>query len=352
MSLNRLSAEVGRGKTALVKDYKPAAAVAQRRWKWGGVATGPQEERRISLTLCRYWKGNNLKLNRFILTLGMAALLCVSSAFAQTNYSFTTVNYPNDTFTQLLGINNSDDIAGYHGATVNQGFTYNLTSNTFTNENYPHSAQTQVIGINNPPFKTSGFFITSGGKTEGFTDYQGNFKAVNYPGTPFNQLLSQNDFGQAAGYYSTKSDGTGPDHAYIIDEVGTVFELFNIPNSVSAQATGINNSSDVCGFTIDKAGKMHGWLEVRGGFMLLDYPAATATQALGLNNKGLVVGSYTDGGGASHGFVYNVSASTWQSIDDPKGIGTTVVNAVNDKGVLVGFSGTAPINNGFVAIPQ
>jgi len=74
---------------------------------------------------------------------------------------------------------------------------------------------------------------------------------VDYPGTPFNQLLGQNDSGQAAGYYSTKADGTGPDYAYIYDEYGSVFELLNIPASTSAQATGINNSGNVCGFFVD-----------------------------------------------------------------------------------------------------
>jgi hypothetical protein len=294
-----------------------------------------------------------VKLRTCALSLSVALLLCMTSAFAQTNYSFQTINYPNDTFTQLLGINNSGDIAGYHGADVNQGFTYNLTSKKFTNENYPKAAMTQVIGINNEPFKTSGFYVTKGGKTQGFTDYQGTFVTVNFPKTPFNQLLSQNDFGQSAGYYSTKADGSGPDHAYVYDEFGGVFELFVIPNSVSAQATGINNSGDVCGFTIDGAGNMHGWLKMHGRLTILDAPDGVgATQALGLNNKSQVVGSFTDSSGNSHGFVYNVTSATWQTVDDPAGIGTTLVNGINDKGVLVGFSGTAPTNNGFVAIPQ
>lgn len=293
-----------------------------------------------------------MKLKNYALTLGLAMLLCMTSAFAQTTYNFQTINYPGDTFTQLLGINDAGDIAGYHGFAVNQGFTYNLTTKKFTSENYPNSAMTQVIGISDRPVTTSGFFVTKGGKTEGFTDTQGKFTAVNFPMTPFNQLLSQNKFGQAAGYYSTKGDGTGPDHAYVYDEFGGVFELFNIPNSVSAQATGINSSSDVCGFTIDGSNVMHGWLKIAGHFTILDYPGSTATQALGLNNKGQVVGSYTDSTGNSHGFVYAVTTASWQSIDDPAGIDTTVVNGISDKGALVGFSGTAPTNNGFVAIPQ
>jgi probable HAF family extracellular repeat protein len=289
------------------------------------------------------------RINALALTLGLAVLVCMPM-YAQdwtTTYKFETINYPGDTFTQTLGINNSGTIAGYHGATVNKGFT-RARSGTFTNEDFPNSAQTQVIGINNDD-KTAGFYIGANGNTHGFTDFRGVFQKVDYPGTPFNQLLSQNDFGQAAGYYSTKADGSGPDHAYIYDEFGGVFELLNIPGSTSAQATGINNSGRVCGFFVDANGVNHGWLLVLGQFSVLDFPASTGTQALGLNNKGLVVGTYTDSAGNSHGFVYKERTKTFQSVDDPDGIGTTVVNGINDKGVLVGFFGTAPINSGFVA---
>ena len=292
------------------------------------------------------------RIKALALTLGLAVLVCMPM-YAQetTTYNFETINYPGDTFTQLLGINNSGRIAGYHGATVNRGFTLVLSSKIFTNENFPGSAQTQVIAINNNS-KTAGFYIASTGNTHGFTDSGGTFLKVGYPGTPFNQLLGQNDFGQAAGYYSTKADGTGPDHAYIYDEFGSVFELFNIPGSTSAQATGINNSGNVCGFFVDAKGVNHGFLLILGRFELLNFPASTGTQALGLNNKGQVVGLYTDSSNNTHGFVYTVSTKTFQSEDDPDGIGTTIVNGINDKGVLVGFFGTAPINSGFVATPS
>ena len=296
-----------------------------------------------------------MKVKKITLPLSLFVLFCMSAAFAQTSYNFKTVDYPGDSFTQLLGINNSGDIAGYHGFAINAGFTYNLGSGQFTIENFPKAEMTQVIGINNEPFKTSGFYVLKNGKTEGFTDYKGTFVTVNYPKTPFNQLLSQNDFGQSAGYYSTKKDGSGPDHAYVYDEFGGAFELFTIPGSASAQATGINNAGDVCGFTIDDspAGATHGWLKVQGHFTLLDAPSAAGfTQALGMNNNGQIVGTYTDSAGLSHGFVYTVSSSTWQTIDEPNGVGSTLVNGINDKGVLVGFYGTSPTNDGFVATPQ
>jgi probable HAF family extracellular repeat protein len=292
----------------------------------------------------------------YALILSLAVLFCMTSAFAQTVvYNYETIDYPKDKFTQLLGINNSGDIAGYHNFNDNKGFTYNLTSKKFVVENYPKSVSTQVIGINNEPFKTSGFYTTATG-TFGFTDYKGAFTSVSYPGTPFNQLLSQNDFGQAAGYYSTSSTGV-PDTPYLYDEFGGVFEVFYIPGSTSAQATGVNNSSDVVGFFIDKDQNMHGWLKALGHFTQLDDPDGVGTTAaLGLNNKGQVVGSYMDTSGNTHGFLYTVSSNSYQTIDDPDGIGMTIVNGINDKGDLVGFFGPQACGTndcqGFVATPQ
>jgi hypothetical protein len=282
----------------------------------------------------------------------LACLPMAAQSASPTAYNYTTINYPHDTFTQLLGINSSNVIAGYHGADVNKGFTYVLSSKTFTSENYPSSAQTQVIGINNSPAKTVGFYINSAGRTSGFEARSGTYETVNFPGEPFNQLLGQNNFAQAAGYYSTKADGSGPDHPYIFDENGGVFEVLTIPGSISAQATGINDASNVCGFFVDSSAANHGWLLVQGTLTQLNYPASTGTQALGLNDNGIVVGSYTDTSNNSHGFTYNISTKTWQSIDDPDGVGTTIVNGINNAGILVGFYGTSPDNSGFVAMPQ
>ncbi len=71
-----------------------------------------------------------------------------------------------------------------------------------------------------------------------------------------------------------------------------------------------------------------------------------------MNNRGQIVGAYMDSSNLTHGFVYTISSGQYTSIDDPEGVGTTVVNGINDAGDLVGFYGTAPINRGFVAFPQ
>jgi probable HAF family extracellular repeat protein len=289
-------------------------------------------------------------MKRFAFTLSSAMLLC-TSMWAQGSYNFTTVNYPGDTFTQLLGINNSLLVAGYHNFNQNSGFTLKLPLG-FVTENFPNSMMTQVIGINNTG-TTDGFYVDNGGTTHGFYKTGSGYTAVDYPMTAFNQLLGQNDMGQASGYYSLSPNNTTPDFPYVYDELGGgVFQVIFIPAAVGgAQATGINNSQQISGFYIDSAGVNHGFLLNFGLLVTLDAPGSTFTQALGLNNKGQVVGDYMDAGGNTHGFVWT-SASGFTTIDDPNGVGTTVVNGINDHGILVGFYGTAPTNSGFVAYPR
>jgi hypothetical protein len=65
------------------------------------------------------------------------------------------------------------------------------------------------------------------------------------------------------------------------------------------------------------------------------------------------VGTYQDSSGASHGFVYNIRTGQYTSVDDPHGIGVTLVNGINDNGDLVGFiMPSSTLASGFVATPK
>jgi hypothetical protein len=64
------------------------------------------------------------------------------------------------------------------------------------------------------------------------------------------------------------------------------------------------------------------------------------------------VGAYTDAAGNSHGFVLSkpLMDAKFTTVDDPNGIGTTLLNGINDKGDLVGFYTDAAGNtDGFLA---
>ena len=123
-----------------------------------------------------------------------------------------------------------------------------------------------------------------------------------------------------------------------------------------AAATGISKGGYIVGFATDAAGTTSSWMLAPGGQLTtFQFPGGSDTQAFGINPQKQIVGSYLDGNGVQHGFVLTNPQgpkSHWQSIDDPNGIGSTVVNGINGAGDLVGFYTDAAGNtDGMLATP-
>ncbi|HXW14447.1 MAG TPA: hypothetical protein VEN79_08040 [Terriglobia bacterium] len=278
-----------------------------------------------------------MTIKGLILSFGLAALVGLpASARAQISYTFETVNFPTDSFTQLLGINDFGEIAGYHGSGLtghpNQGFTLELPK-TFTTENFPGAVRIQVIGINNLS-GTAGFYIDTKGANHGLVKAGASFLTIEFPGTTsapkVNQLLGLNSHSQAAGFYN---DSAGNSHGYIGDN--DVFLVFTMGETTSATATGVNEAGQTSGFYTDKAGVTHGFLLNNGPLTILNFRGATGTQAFGLNNQGQVVGSSTDSAGLTHGFIWT-DGKFGGPVDDPSGVGATMINGIGgcDRGLL------------------
>jgi hypothetical protein len=286
---------------------------------------------------------------RFVFSgLAFVAGLSATSGRAFAAYLFTDVSNPNDTaFTQLLGINNSSTIAGYWGdGTVvpNHGFTLTLP-NSFTPENFPGAVQTQVVGINDNG-DTAGFYIDTAGNTHGFTKIGGTFATVDDPASPtFNQLLGINNAGEAAGYYQLGSGMSITQFAYTaMGGTFTSLASFLPMGTTISQATDVNNAGIVSGFFGSS-----GFLLNAGVLTTVNFPGAMSTQALGLNNKGDVVGDFVDSMGVMHGFVFD--GTNYTEVDAPNSTSTTI-NGINDKGQIVGFFTDANQNTiGFVGDP-
>src|SRR5258705_11675246 len=102
---------------------------------------------------CRNYKihtqmGENMK--KIVFTLALVAAMCVCSTTAtlageeRERFHFRTVSFPNDSFTQLLGINDEEMFAGYNGALSNEGFV--LSSRIYYRlMNFINSTPSQVI---------------------------------------------------------------------------------------------------------------------------------------------------------------------------------------------------------------
>jgi hypothetical protein len=301
-------------------------------------------------------------MTKLTLTSLLAALSCaaVPSRAANLTYNVQTVSFPGDNFTQLLGINDAAVIVGYHGATVNQGFTLTLPS-TFTDTNFPGSAQTQVTGVSGTAGNTNkvGFYVDTAGATHGFISIPGlpsgigPFFTVDQPGTAFNQVLGISNVGnRTAGYSSTDPTGMTLQRAYIgtAGLFGNTFTDINglLPANQNSQATGINNAGSAVGFYLPTTDTSVGFLDQNGVINTLDPFGSTFTQALGINQAGEIVGFYVDGNGVQHGYT---DINGVFSPFDPAGSVNTTINGVNNLGQLVGFATIDDNVVGFVATP-
>ncbi len=288
------------------------------------------------------------------------SLTSSQSQHNQQSYSFKTLdNQVDPTFNQLLGINDNGKIAGYFGSGAsghpNKGYTLSSPYNqqNYTNENFPGSVQTQVTAINGDG-NTAGFWVDGNGNNFGFIDWHNHFTSYRDPQTgtgTVNQLLGLNNGGTAVGFYT---DTHNVNHAYELNSKNGRFTALVPPHSVSVTATSINNNGDVAGFYTDAHGNTYGFLLKGHSFSEFSFPHSTNTQPFGLNNNDQIVGVYVDSAKNMHGFLVSHvwEHASFQSIDDPNGVGTTTVNGINDHGYLVGFYVDGNGNtDGFLAKP-
>ena len=269
------------------------------------------------------------------------------------SFTFNPVVPTKDPLVEALGINNTDDIVGFSGQTMNIGFS-RMPPNTFTEISPTGAAQTQIVGLNNRGL-AAGFFVDAVGATHGliYNLATGAFKQQDETGTAFNQLLGVNDSNVFAGYSSLDPAGQTLQLAYTYNAgTNTYLRLddaqhnLRLPGNVNSQATGIDNAGDVVGFFMPTATTSEGFILTASAASAvpLEFPGSTFTQALGINNLGQVTGFYNDAAGTSHGFIW--SNGNWTTIDVP-GASATTVNGINDAGHIVGFSTKGPLTTGF-----
>lgn len=280
------------------------------------------------------------------------------------SYVFLTLGSHKDrTFNQLLGINSNGKIAGYFGSGAkghpNKGYTVRppFHQSDFRSENFPGSKQTQVTGLNNHGV-TVGFFSTQNKASLvddniGFWAHNHHFHPIVFPTTDnsspvVDQLLGVNDHRRAVGFYV---NAAGNNRAYRFNIKTGNFHRVRIPGATAVVATGINNKGSISGFFTNSSGTHGFFLRHTGTLFILDAPGATMTQAFGVNKHGEVVGAWTSGS-ESHGFTWTRQGG-FNTVDDPNGIGATVINGIDKQGVLVGFYTNSNGNTkGMIAVPQ
>jgi len=279
------------------------------------------------------------------------------------SYHFRKLNDAADgAFNELLGINNHKKITGYYGSGVhgdpNQGYTITapFAQIDYTPANIPGSAQTQVAGVNdggvlvglysrtNKPSNVNGYF--------GFYVKNGVAHKVTYPtgnnsNPAFNELLGINNAGIAVGDFE---DAAGAIHGYRYSIRTHKFARINIAGVHSLTATAINAGNTVVGYYTNGSGRIVGFLRRPDGQVVtIARPGADETQAFGINKGGAVCGAYTVGS-TTFGFVWQ--AGKFRTLNDPNGVGGTVVSGINNADDVVGYYTDARGNtDGFLAVP-
>lgn len=199
----------------------------------------------------------------------------------------------------------------------------------FTRVMYPGSVHTQVNGINNAGVAV-GVYVDAAGQTHGFSFSNGTYTTVDYPGAAATWLGGIGPTGIILGSHAP-TPNNGPWHAFTKD--GTTFTSFDFPG-METDARTINTNGQIVGvYNQGPNTAAHGFLKAGETLTSIDYPGATQTVLEGINDNGVITGSYGDSTGI-HGFLsYNLSFSR---IDFPGAERTRIMRS-NNSNEMIGW---------------
>lgn len=278
--------------------------------------------------------------NKFLITGLFFGLLALSS-LGVSQCTFATINVPGAVTSSGAGVNDQGAVVGNLTKTSGgQSQSWLLFQGNFSFFTFPGSSATTAGNINNNS-QIVGSFVKAGFE-HGFVVHNGNFQQIDVPFANSGTLATSIDNkGNIVGFFFEA--GTNLPRGFLRQTNGT-FTKFTFPGSVSSEATGINVNSIIVGkYQLgDVMGLDHGFMVRNGSFMNIDFPTAVNTRPSGINDMNEIVGTYTLADNAVHGFVLVLATNTFITIDRP-GETFTNIAGVNNNDQIVGSNG-APSN--------
>jgi len=297
------------------------------------------------------------------------------SVVAGKTYVFTTIDYPGAVLTDIRGINNVGQIAGYTSLSQNGpnfGFVYQ--SGAFTplpapspvpgNGAFPN---TSIIAINDLGVMTGGVSDVNGktgtgviaiqdeafATSNGFALGGAAYAYFSHPGYNFTEGRAIGDSGLVTGWANNNfvESSPGLTTGFIYDPVAGTFTDIFVPSSYFTLAQGINAGGQVVG-NVYLATVPHAtsFLRQPDGTMTMFTVNGGETQARGINDSGLITGFVDISGQPTQTFVGN-STTGYQLIALP-GAAKTDGEGINNAGQIVGPWVDAAGNfHGFLATP-
>ena len=131
---------------------------------------------------------------------------------------------------------------------------------------------------------------------------------------------------------------------------GYEFRRIAPPNSIEAEAHGINARGVIVGKYVDSHGVSHGFRWYREEYSTIDVPDGARTLAArGINARGDIVGNFLDHNSVTHGYL--LSDGRFRQIDYP-GASATLVEEINNAGDITGaWVNTRGEGSGFIRRP-
>jgi uncharacterized membrane protein len=252
-------------------------------------------------------------------------------------YKFTTIDVPNFTDTQLVGINDAGQISGscgfksqniWHGTFYSHG--------QFTTFDVPGTAGTTHGGGINALGRIVGYYNDTAG-IHGFQYDPGN--SVNPFVNPLDADLNVSTFAYGinsqstiVGYFSTS-----PWDSFGFSYAGGTWQTFSVPGATATLPTGINDAGEILGFYGNPPDSLveHGFILSNGVYTFIDNPEADGTILYAKNAANQIVGACKnkDIVGSYHGFLYD--GKTFTTIEPP-GATQSWAKGINKWGQIVG----------------
>jgi len=222
------------------------------------------------------------------------------SSYLYSSGTYTSIDVPGATGTEVGGINNDGTIVGTQGNSAPgfQGFV--LSGGTYSTLDFkpPGQNSTLIEGISNSG-SIVGIYADVPRDWTFFIYRDGSFLRITTPSffTPSgSDPFGINSAGTIVGVYATSIA-----HGFAISSDGRL-QTIDPPGSQGTIAYGINDAGEIVGSFIGPDLRDHGFVDDNGTFQTVDVPGSTGTIICGINNKGQIVGGYYDAAG-SHAFV-------------------------------------------------
>jgi uncharacterized membrane protein len=212
---------------------------------------------------------------------------------------------------------------------------------TFSTIDFPDATFTAALDINSAG-KIVGVYVSAGdGNNHGFLrNRHGEFTTIDFPGADFSRAAGINSRGDMVGFYRLRGEAPMARHGFLLSK-GT-FTTIDPPGSVFTNALGINRRGDIVGRYCTVLPCMpenrHGFLRSGGEFWRIDVPGAVGTNAWGINDRGKIVGGYQGADGKSH--VYLLREGQLTTIDFPGAVDTAPrgdKGGINSRGDIVSY---------------